>query len=52
MGQKLLNPWLQLQWTMAEKWIGILPAMYIPNWKDVWNKAQPLKEAGFLWSVY
>jgi hypothetical protein len=48
MERKLLNPWLQLQRTMAEKLTCILPATYTPNWKDVWNKARSLKEAGFL----
>jgi hypothetical protein len=51
-GRLMLHPRQQLERPMAEKWIGILPRTYTPNWKEVWFKRRPKKEAGFLWSVY
>ena len=36
---------------MSEKWTGDVLPTYVPNWRDVWNKSRPQKEAGFLWSV-
>jgi hypothetical protein len=52
LGRKLLNPRARLLRSMADKWTGILPASYEPNWNEVWSHSRPQKEAGFLWFVY
>jgi hypothetical protein len=52
LGRKLLNPRTRLQRPMSEKWSGDVPPTYTPNWRDVWHKSRPQKEAGFLWSVF
>ena len=41
LGCKLLNPRVRLQRSMANKWTGILPASYEPNWNEVWNSCRP-----------
>ena len=52
LGRKLLNSRQHLQQLMAEKWASDLPHTYAPNWREVWNKARPQKEAAFIWLVY
>jgi hypothetical protein len=41
LGRKLLNPRVHLQRPMVQKWVGILPATYEPNWNEVWNQSCP-----------
>jgi hypothetical protein len=49
---QILYPRVDLKRPIPEKWHGLLPASYKPNWKEVWVIRRPQKEAAFLWSVY
>ena len=51
-GRALLNPRLSLSVPIREKWRGLVPVHFEPDWKDVWTPLRPRKEAAFLWSVY
>jgi hypothetical protein len=51
-GRYLLNPQLQLEQGMVEKWAPASPASFTPKWMEIWNRRRPRKDAGFLWSIY
>jgi len=52
LGRSLLIDRSSLVRTIPDKWHSAIAADFYPRWLDVWSKARPLKEAGFLWSVY
>lgn len=51
-GRLLLHPRTSLSLPISEKWIGLVPANFEPDWREVWAGTRPRKEAAFLWSVY
>lgn len=47
-GRKLCRPRQELSLPISEKWIGLVPANFSPNWQEVWDHHRPRKEAAFL----
>ena len=50
-GRVWRRPRLQLQYPISEKWEGLVPPDFRPDWHEVWVPGRPRKEAGFLWSL-
>jgi hypothetical protein len=51
-GRNLRKPRVTLARPIHLKWQGLLAADFVPDWRDVWHKDRPQKEAAFLWSIY
>lgn len=51
-GRQWRRPRLTLSLPICEKWTGLVPATFVPNWLEVWTTGHPRKEAAFLGSFY
>lgn len=51
-GRALLTQHKQLRRPIPAKWPGHLPVNFSPDWREVWHKRRPCKEAAFMWSIW